>query len=153
MLHGILNILYIIIIILYCSLLIVIFQMYNDSRAMCNTLWGPSFVYSDDVSTSPTKRCLVPWFNENSEVNPNEAAVQRIFQVPSGARGAFVFTFMLIVAPLVTILLLFDRNTLCGRSHALAYIITVNCCPLHKLYFMHKCTVSLWYLLFKSQEQ
>ena len=78
--------------------------MYNDSRAMCNTLWGPSFVYSDDVSTSPTKRCLVPWFNENSEVNPNEAAVQRIFQVPSAARGTFVFTFMLIVVPLVTIL-------------------------------------------------
>ena len=74
--------------------------MYNDSRAMCNTLWGPSFVYSDDVSTSPTRRCLVPWFNENSEVN----AVQRIFQVPSAARGAFVFTFMLIVVPLVTIL-------------------------------------------------
>ena len=61
-------------------------------------------MYTDEVSTSPTRRCLVPWFNENSEVNPNEAAVQRIFQVPSAAKGAFVFTLMLIVAPLVTIL-------------------------------------------------
>ena len=79
--------------------------MYNDSRALCNTLWGQSFVYSDDVSTSPTRRCLVPWFSEDSDVNPNEAVVRRIFNVPNAAAGAFEFRHLfLVTGALVSIL-------------------------------------------------
>ena len=62
-------------------------------------------MYSDDVSTSPTRRCLVPWFSEDSDVNPNEAVVRRIFNVPNAAGGACVFTKkLLVVTALVCVL-------------------------------------------------
>ena len=61
-------------------------------------------MYSDDVSTSLTRRCLVPWFNEDSAANPNEAVVRRIFNVPiNAAAGAFGFTNLLAVIALVSI--------------------------------------------------
>lgn len=61
-------------------------------------------MYSDDVSTSPTRRCLIPWFSESSSVNPNEVAVRRIFEVPDAATGTFGFTYLLVVTTLVSIL-------------------------------------------------
>lgn len=76
-----------------------VLQIYNDSRALCNTLWGPSFEYSAELSTSPTRMCLVPWFNE-TESNPNEAAVRRIFGVSNGATSTSGFTYLLAVTAL-----------------------------------------------------
>ena len=61
-------------------------------------------MYSNDVSTSPTRRCLVPWFPRNSSVNPNEAVVKRIFEVPDAATGTFGVTYLLVATTLVSIL-------------------------------------------------
>ena len=60
-------------------------------------------MYSDDVSTSPTRRCLVPWFSEDSDVNPNEVVVRKIFNVPNAAAGTFGFPYLLVVTVLASI--------------------------------------------------
>ena len=98
------------------------FQLYNDSRALCNTLWGPSFEYSTDVSTSPNRTCLVPWFND-TDTNPNEAVVRRIFGITNAATSAGGFTYLLAVTALTIFSVL---STLLWPTHSICAVEAIT---------------------------
>ena len=54
--------------------------MYGDGRGICNILWGDSFKYSNQTTSTPDSEryCLVPTFPVGEE-NPNTAALRNIF--------------------------------------------------------------------------
>ena len=58
-------------------------QRYSNAQGLCETLWGNSFLYSDDLSTDDNHRCLLPWFPPD-QTNPNDEVVQRLLLQDGG---------------------------------------------------------------------
>ncbi len=53
---------------------------YGSGRGICETLWGDSFIYADQTSSTPDSEryCLVPSFPVGED-NPNIPALRNIF--------------------------------------------------------------------------
>ena len=54
-------------------------DVYGNGEGLCNTLWGQSFVYTNQSHTDPDRTCLSLWWPLN-ETNPNEVALRNTFQ-------------------------------------------------------------------------
>lgn len=52
--------------------------MYGNGRGLCETLWGQSFIYSNDSQTEPDRQCMSLYWPEN-ETNPNLVAIENLF--------------------------------------------------------------------------
>ncbi len=55
-------------------------SIYGSGRGICETLWGDSFIYADQTSSTPDSEryCLVPSFPVGGD-NPNIPALRNIF--------------------------------------------------------------------------
>lgn len=51
---------------------------YGDAAGLCNTLWGDSFVYTEEEPDDTNRTCLSLWWPAN-ETNPNNVAIRNIF--------------------------------------------------------------------------
>ena len=51
---------------------------YGDGAGLCNTLWGDSFVYTEEELDDTNRTCLSLWWPAN-ETNPNDMAIRNIF--------------------------------------------------------------------------
>lgn len=51
---------------------------YGDGRGLCNTLWGQSFVYTEESPDDPDRTCLSMSWPLN-ETNPNIVAIRNNF--------------------------------------------------------------------------
>ena len=55
-------------------------DVYGSGRGICETLWGSSFIYSNQTSSYPDdeRECLVPYFDEKG-TNPNTVVISNMF--------------------------------------------------------------------------
>ena len=53
-------------------------DVYGDGRGLCNTLWGQSFVYTDQSPSDPDRTCFSLYWPLN-QTNPNLVAIRNIF--------------------------------------------------------------------------
>ena len=53
-------------------------ELYADGQGLCETLWGDSFIYSNDTEGDPNRQCMTMYWPEG-EPNPNVAAIRNIF--------------------------------------------------------------------------
>ena len=77
-------------------------ELYTDGRGLCETLWGNSFLYSNDSATDPNRRCLVPSFPAG-QTNPNDEVVMRLLGgcCQDVATTSMVFTLVILILTLV----------------------------------------------------
>jgi len=77
---------------------------YVNSQGLCETLWGNSFLYSNDLSTDPNRRCLLPWFPPN-QTNPNDEVIQRLLLQDGAAKYHLVTISVVMLSCLLSILI------------------------------------------------
>ena len=81
-------------------------ELYTDGRGLCETLWGNSFLYSNDSVSDPNRLCLVPSFPVG-QTNPNDEVVMRLLGGGGGgscqnvATISMVFTLVILILSLI----------------------------------------------------
>ena len=83
--------------------------MYGSGRGICETLWGRSFIYSNQTSSYPDdeRECLLPYFDENG-TNPNTVVISNMFELDDdGGATRLNVGFGLMVTVVITTMLSF----------------------------------------------
>lgn len=59
-------------------------EVYGSGEGICETLWGQSFLYSQDSQSDPNRQCMTLWWPEGSS-NPNAVALDNLFSAAAAA--------------------------------------------------------------------
>ena len=71
-------------------------QRYHTAQGLCETLWGNSFLYSNNLSTDDNRYCLLPWFPPNQS-NPNDEVIQRLLLQDGGGVEFHLTTVSMVI--------------------------------------------------------